>query len=328
MMREIFYSHAIREAIAEEMERDRNVFLLGEDVAEYGGAFKVTQGLASQFGKARVRNTPICENSFVGVAIGAALLGMRPIVDIMFQDFITLAMDQIVNHAAKIHYMYGGQMSVPIVIRTPAGGGRCYGPTHSQSLEAWFIHVPGIKVAAPATPYDAKGMLKSAIRDDNPVIFVESKLLYGQKGPVPDGDFTVPLGEAKLVREGDDITLIAYSRMVREAERAAAMLDEEGVSCEVIDLRTLAPLDISTIATSVIKTGRAVVVEEGCLTGGVGAEVSARIMENCFDYLNAPVRRVAALDVAVPCAESLERAALPDAGKVVAAVRELMQKYG
>jgi len=327
-MREMFYSHAIREAIAEEMERDPNVFLLGEDVAEYGGAFKVTQGLVGQFGKGRIRNTPICENSFVGVAVGAAMLGMRPVVDIMFQDFITLAMDQIVNHASKIHYMYGGQLSVPIVIRTPAGGGRCYGPTHSQSLEAWFMHVPGLKVAAPATAHDAKGMLKAAIRDNSPVVFVESKLLYGQKGLVPEEDYVVPLGQARVVREGEHLTLIAYSRMVGEAERAATALDREGISCEVIDLRTLAPLDLQSIADSVVKTGRAVVVEEGCLTGGVGAEVSAQIVENCFDYLNAPVQRVAALDVAVPCADALERAALPDAGKVMATVRQLMQKYG
>ncbi len=327
-MRELFYSHAIREAIAEEMERDPDVFLLGEDVAEYGGAFKVTQGLVERFGKERIRNTPISENSFVGVATGAALLGMRPIVDIMFQDFITLAMDQIVNHASKIHYMYGGQMRVPIVIRTPAGGGRCYGPTHSQSLDAWFMHVPGLKIAAPATAHDAKGMLKSAIRDDNPVLFIESKLLYGQKGLVPEEEYVVPLGEARTVIEGDDVTLISYSRMTIEAEKAAKVLAQEGVSCEVIDLRTLAPLDMQAIADSVTKSGRAVVVEEGCLTGGVGAEISARITESCFDYLNAPIRRVAALDVPVPCADSLERAALPDAGKIVVVVRKLMEQYG
>lgn len=327
-MQELFYSHAIREAIAEEMERDPDVFLLGEDVAEYGGAFKVTQGLVERFGKERIRNTPISENSFVGVATGAALLGMRPIVDIMFQDFITLAMDQIVNHASKIHYMYGGQMRVPIVIRTPAGGGRCYGPTHSQSLDAWFMHVPGLKVAAPATAHDAKGMLKSAIRDDNPVLFIESKLLYGQKGVVPEEEYVVPLGEARIVMEGDDVTLIAYSRMSIEAEKAAKVLAQEGVSCEVIDLRTLAPLDMQAITDSVTTTGRAIVVEEGCLTGGVGAEISARITETCFDYLNAPIRRVAALDVPVPCADSLERAALPDAGKIVVAVRKLMEQYG
>ncbi|MBI3921836.1 MAG: alpha-ketoacid dehydrogenase subunit beta [Armatimonadetes bacterium] len=326
-MREIFYSHAIREAIAEEMERDPSVFMLGEDIAEYGGAFKVTQGLSDRFGKERIRNTPISENSFVGVATGAALLGFRPIVDIMFQDFITLAMDQITNHATKIHYMYGGQMKVPLVIRTPAGGGRCYGPTHSQSLEAWFMHIPGLKVAAPATAYDAKGMLKSAIRDDNPVVFVESKLLYGQKGPVPEEEYLVPLGEARVIREGEDVTLIAYSRMTVESEKAARVLEQEGISCEVLDLRTLAPLDMGKVSDSVVKTGRAVIVEEGCLTNGVGAEVSARITESCFDYLNAPIRRVAALDVPVPCADSLERAALPDAGKIVTTVRRLLEQY-
>jgi pyruvate/2-oxoglutarate/acetoin dehydrogenase E1 component len=331
-MREIYYSWALREAMAEEMERDPSVFVLGEDIAEYGGAFKVTQGLAERFGRMRVRNTPISENSIVGVGVGAAICGMRPIVDIMFQDFITLAMDQIVNHAAKFHYMYGGQCNVPMVIRTPAGGGRCYGPTHSQSLEAWFMHVPGLKVVAPATAYDAKGLLKSAIRDDNPVFFVESKLLYGIKGPVPEpdgpgGDYTVPIGEAKVTREGEHLTLIAYSRMTVEAEKAAAALAEGGIECEVVDLRTLAPLDADTIAASVEKTGRAIVVCEDAKTAGVSAEVMARVMEECFDFLHAPVRRVAAADTPVPCADNLERAALPDAQKIVDAAVELMEAY-
>ncbi|MDQ3815361.1 MAG: alpha-ketoacid dehydrogenase subunit beta [Armatimonadota bacterium] len=331
-MRELFYSWALREAMAEEMERDPRVFILGEDIAEYGGAFKVTQGLVERFGRERVRNTPISENSICGVAVGAAIVGMRPIVDIMFQDFIALAMDQIVNHAAKFHYMYGGQCTVPIVIRTPAGGGRNYGPTHSQSLEAWFMHVPGLKVVAPATAYDAKGLLKSAIRDDNPVLFIESKLLYGVKGPVPEfhepgGDYTVPIGEAKVTREGDHLTLIAYSRMTVEAEKAAEALAGSGITCDVVDLRTLAPLDIDTVAASVEKTGRALVICEDCKTGGVSAEVMARVTEECFDFLQAPVRRVAAADTPVPCADILEKAALPDAQKIIDAAVALLQQY-
>lgn len=331
-MREIYYSWALREAMAEEMERDPSVFILGEDIADYGGAFKVTQGLADKFGRERVRNTPISENTICGVGVGAAITGMRPIVDIMFQDFITLAMDQIVNHAAKFHYMYGGQCTVPVVFRTPAGGGRCYGPTHSQSLEAWFMHVPGLKVVAPSNAYDAKGLLKAAIRDDNPVVFVESKLLYGAKGLVPafdeeGGDYTVPIGEAKLTREGEHLTIIAYSRMTVEAEKAADALAGAGITCDVVDLRTLAPLDADTIAASVEKTGRALIVCEDCRTAGVSAEIMARVMEECFDFLRAPVRRVAAADTPVPCADNLEKAALPDAQTIADAAVKLLQEY-
>ena len=331
-MREIYYSWALREAMAEEMARDQSVFILGEDIAGYGGAFKVTEGLADQFGTVRVRNTPISENTICGVAVGAAVSGMRPIVDIMFQDFITLAMDQIVNHAAKFHYMYGGQCNVPIVIRTPAGGGRCYGPTHSQSLEAWLMHVPGLKIVAPSNAYDAKGLLKSAIRDNNPVIVVESKLLYGTRGAVPDpnasdGDYTVPIGQAKVLLEGEDVTLVAYSRMTAEAQKAAAELAQQDISCEIVDLRSLAPLDMETVSQSVQKTGRAVVICEDCLTVGVSAEVTAQIMETCFDYLQAPIRRVAAADTPVPCSGILEQAALPDANKIANAVVGLLAEY-
>jgi len=326
-MPEIYYSHALREAMAEEMRRDPNVFLLGEDIAGYGGAFKVTQGLVEEFGPERVRNTPISENTIVGVGVGAAVCGMKPIVDIMFQDFLTLAMDQLVNHAAKFYYMYGNQASVPLVVRTPAGGGRNYGPTHSQSLEAWLIHVPGLKVVAPAFPADAKGLLASAIRDPNPVVFVESKLLYGTRGEVPDGEYLVPLGEAKIVREGSDVSLIAYSRMTIEALKAAQTLATQGINAEVVDLRTLSPLDMDSVAASVEKTGRALVICEDCITGGVSAEIAARIMEECFDFLQAPVRRVAGLDTPLPCADNLERLALPDAGKIVAAVRKMQEDY-
>ncbi len=326
-MPETYFSHAIRDAIAEEMRCDPSVFILGEDIAGYGGAFKVTQGLVEEFGAERVRNTPISENTIVGVGVGAAVCGMRPIVDIMFQDFIALAMDQLVNHAAKFYYMYGNQASVPMVVRTPAGGGRNYGPTHSQSLEAWLIHVPGLKVVAPAFAADAKGLLKAAIRDANPVVFVESKLLYGVRGEVPEGDYTVPIGEAKVVRAGTDVTLVAYSRMTIECLKAAQMLATGGVEAEVVDLRTLSPLDMDTVAASVEKTGRAVVVCEDCLTGGVSAEVAARVMEECFDFLQAPIRRVAGLDTPLPCADNLERLALPDAAKVVAAVERMRAEY-
>lgn len=311
-MRDIYYSHAIREALEEEMARDERVILIGEDIAEYGGAFKVTADIAQRFGKERVRNTPISENGFIGVAVGAAMTGLRPVAEIMFMDFLALAMDQLCNHAAKFRYQYGEQCRVPLVVRTPAGAGRSYGPTHSQSLERWLVATPGLLVAAPSTAADAKGMLKSAIRCDDPVVFIESKLLYGQRGEVPEGEHLVALGEATLRREGEHVTLVAYSRMVHEALKAAEALAKHDVSAEVIDLRTLAPLDMVTVTASVQKTGRAVVVEEGQLTGGVAAEVAARITEQCFDSLQAAPRRVAALDVPVPASRVLEQAATPD----------------
>jgi pyruvate/2-oxoglutarate/acetoin dehydrogenase E1 component len=321
---ELYYSHAIRRAIEEEMTRDDRVILLGEDIGEYGGAFKVTAGIAERFGKARVRNTPISENGFVGVAVGAAITGLRPVAEMMFMDFITLAMDQLVNQAAKFRYQYGPQAAVPIVVRCPAGAGRCYGPTHSQSLERYFVSTPGLLVACPATPYDAKGLLKAAIRCDDPVIFVESKLLYGVRGDVPDDDYTVPLGQAAVRREGSDATIVAYSRMVAEALKAAEALAERGSELAVIDLRCLAPLDMETVKQSVSGTGRVVVVEEGWRTGGVTAELSARITEECFDFLRAPVRRVAAADVPVPCANSLEQAATPDWRDIAQAAAEVL----
>jgi pyruvate dehydrogenase E1 component beta subunit len=325
-VRELSYSQALREALLEEMDRDERVFLIGEDVGVYGGAFKVTQGLLERYGPERVRDTPISENSIIGVATGAALLGMRPVAEIMFMDFIALAMDQIVNHAAKFFYMYGGQRPVPLVIRTPAGAGRGYGPTHSQSLEAWFLHTPGLKIACPATPADAKGLLKTAIRDDNPVLFMENKLLYGQKGRVPEGDYTVPFGQARVVRPGSDVTVITYSRMVQEAEAAAQALHRQGVEVEVVDLRTLAPLDLETIGESVGRTGRVVLVEEGCRTGGVGAELAARIMEEAFYDLEAPIVRLAGADVPIPCSPVLEKAVLPDRKAIAQAIVELLER--
>ncbi len=323
-MAQLTYSQAIRHALIEEMERDERVILLGEDIGLYGGAFRVTQGLVRRFGPERVINTPISENSFVGVAVGAALMGMRPVVEIMFMDFIALAMDQLVNHAAKLHYIYGGQARVPLVVRTPAGAGRGYGASHSQSLEAWFVHTPGLKVVAPSTPRDAHGLLKAAIRDDNPVVFMESKLLYGVKGDVPDPDEVLPLGKAAVVREGEDVTLVAYSRMTALALEAAARLDGQGIQCEVLDLRTLAPLDEEAILASVGKTTRAVIIEEDTRRGGVGAEVAAVIAEGAFGRLDSPLRRVACADSPIPCSPTLEQAILPSVDRIVEAVESLI----
>ncbi len=284
----MYYSHAIREALLEEMERDPTVVLIGEDIAEYGGAFKVTADFVERFGRDRVRNTPISEGGFVGVAIGAALTGLRPVVEIMFMDFITLAMDQLINHAAKFRYMYHGQVKTPLVVRTPAGAGRRYGPTHSQTLERHFIATPGLVVIAPATPADAKGLLKAAIRCDDPVVFIESKVLYGQRGEVPEGDQVTPIGRARVAREGEHATIVAWSRMVDESLRAAEALAGHGIEVEVLDLRTLAPLDMDAVAASVAKTGRVVVVEEGPLTGGVAAGRAATAREGSAVIGRAP----------------------------------------
>jgi len=322
-MRVISTSEAIREALAQEMERDERVFLMGEDIGVYGGAFGVTRGLLERFGKDRVVETPISEAAFVGLAIGAALLGRRPVVEIMFSDFLLLAMDQLVNHAAKLRYVYGKQASVPMVVRTPGGCGRAYGPTHSQAVEGYFVHTPGIKVVAPSTPYDAKGLLLSAIRDPNPVLFIENRVLYAQKGEVPQDDYTIPLARAAVVRSGKDLTVVAYSRMVHEAAAAAESLAAEGIDAEIIDLRTLSPLDTDTVNESVKKTGRVILVEEGPRTGGVLAEVAARIAEEALDYLDAPVRRLAMPDIPVPCSPVLEEAALPSREDIARAAREL-----
>jgi len=321
---ELTYADAVRAALVEEMERDERVILLGEDIAEYGGAFRVTRGLVHDFGAERVINTPISENSFVGAAVGAALTGLRPVVEIMFMDFITLAMDQLVNHAAKLHYIYGGQVRVPLVIRTPSGAGRGYGASHSQSLEAWFVHTPGIKVVAPATAADARGLLKAAIRDDNPVLVLENKLLYSRRGPVPDDEGIVPIGKARIARSGSDVTLIAYSRMTSLALEAAEAMEAEGISCEVLDLRTLSPLDEEAILESVARTRRAVIVEEDTRRAGVGAEVAAVLADQGFDSLDSPVRRVAAADTPIPCCPVLEEAVLPSVAKIIDAVESLI----
>ena len=325
-MRTISYTEALREALREELTRDPDVFVMGEDIGLYGGAFGVTRGLLDQFGPERILDTPISEQGFVGAAVGAALAGSRPVVEIMFMDFITLAVDQMVNQAAKLRYVLGKQARCPLVLRAVGGGGRCYGPTHSQSLEAWFTHVPGLKVVAPATPADAKGLLKAAIRDDNPIVFMEHKLLYGRQGEVAEGDDAlVPLGKARLARTGADITLVAWSWMAAEAERAAEELAAQGIDAEVVDLRSLIPLDIEAVIASVKKTHRVLIVQEACKTGGFGAEIGCRIFENVYDYLDAPIRRIATPDVPLSASPVLERAAMPDCNRIVEAAMEMVR---
>jgi 2-oxoisovalerate dehydrogenase E1 component beta subunit len=321
-MAEITYLQAIHDALWEELERDEDVFLLGEDIGVYGGAFKVTEGLFQRFGPKRVLDTPMAETGIVGAAIGAALMGMRPVAEMQFADFITCAFDQLVNFAATNHYRWGG--AVPIVVRAPSGGGLRAGPFHSQNPEAWFVHTPGLKVVAPATPYDAKGLLKAAVRDDNPVIYFENKYLYRHaKGDVPDGDYVVPIGVADVKRAGEDISVVTYGAMVQESLLAAQQLAEEGVDVEVVDLRSLKPLDRETVLTSARKTGKVAVVHEACRTGGVGGELAALIFEEAFEWLDAPLVRVAAPDTPVPYSPPLEDAFRPDAGKILAALREL-----
>lgn len=312
--------HAVRKAMRDAMAADPAVVLMGEDIGAYGGAFKVTQGLIDEFGPRRIIETPISENSFAGVAAGAAMMGLRPIVEFMFMDFMALAIDQICNHAAKLSYMYAGQCRVPVVYRAPFGGGFGYGASHSQALEAWFMHTPGLKVVVPATPAAAYGLLMSAIRDDGPVVFLESKALYGIEGEVPDQPFAIPLGEGCVVRAGSDVTVVGYGRTVWLAIEAANRLANQ-ISVEVIDLRTLAPLDRALLTASARKTSRLVVVEDDCLTAGVGAEVVATVCESV--RLASPAVRVACADVPLPCCESLESAALPSMEKVVAAIEKV-----
>ena len=318
---------ALRDAMAEEMRRDEDVFVMGEDVAVFQGSFKVTEGLLDEFGEKRVRDTPISENSIVGMGVGAAMGGLRPIVEIMTVNFALLAMDQIVNHAAAIPYMFGGQVRVPMVIRMPGGGGHQLGPTHSHSFEALFLQIPGLLVACPSTPADGKGLLKAAIRDDNPVIFIEHETLYGIRGEVPEnGDDVVDFGEAAIRREGSDVTIVGILRMAEVAMQAAKTLSEEhGVEAEVIDPRTLRPLDLDTIIESVQKTNRAVIVEEGWPHGGVGANLAALIQGQAFDYLDAPVERVTGADVHMPYSKRMEQAAIPHAENVVSAALQTLE---
>jgi pyruvate dehydrogenase E1 component beta subunit len=312
---------ALRDAMAEEMRRDENVFLMGEDVGVFQGAFKVSEGLLDEFGEKRVRDTPISENTIVGTGVGAAMGGLRPIVEIMTVNFSLLAMDMVVNHAAAIPYMFGGQVRVPMVLRMPGGGGHQLGPTHSHSFESMFLQIPGLLVACPSTPADGKGLLKAAIRDDNPVVFIEHETLYGSRGEVPeDDDHVLNFGEAAIRREGDDVTIVGILRMAEAVQKAAEVLaNEHGVQAEVIDPRTLRPLDLDTILDSVRKTNRAVVVEEGWPHGGVGANLAALIQEQAFDHLDAPVERVTGADVPMPYSKRLEQAAMPHSEHVVSA---------
>jgi pyruvate dehydrogenase E1 component beta subunit len=314
---------AINEALHEEMRRDDRVFIMGEDIGVAGGVFKVTAGLLDEFGPERVRDTPIAEAGIVGLAVGAAMTGMRPIVEIMFSDFTTLASDQIVNQAAKLRYMTAGQTSIPLVIRAAMGAGRRAAAQHSQSLQAWFAHIPGLKVVMPSNPADAKGLLKSAIRDDNPVMYFEDKMMYNEKGPIPDGDYTVPLGEARIHRAGTDATLICTSSMLYPAIDAADQLAEEGIEVEVIDPRSITPLDEETLVNSAVKTGHVLIIDEGYQNYGVTAEIAARVQEKAFDYLDAPVRRLGAADVPIPFAPSLEDLTIPSADRIVEIVHEM-----
>lgn len=324
-VRKITYRDALREALREEMKRDPSVFLLGEDIGRYwGGAFKVTDGLAQEFGDERVRDTPISESAIVGTAVGAAITGMRPVAEIMFGDLTALAMDQIANQAAKIRYMFGGQATCPLVVRTPFGAGVNIASHHSQSLEAWYMHVPGLNVAVPSSPYEAKGLLKTAIRGEDPVFFCEHKLLYPVVGEVPEDEYLVPFGEAAVKKEGSDVTVVATLYMVHKALDAAQILERDGISVEVIDPRTLTPLDTKTIIKSVKKTGRIVIVSEDCKTAGVSAEIAARVAEEAIDYLDAPIRRVTAFDTPIPFSPPLEQFIIPNEQSIIRAIKEIV----
>jgi pyruvate dehydrogenase E1 component beta subunit len=336
----VTYRQALHDTLAEEMRRDANVVLMGEEIGLFEGSYKITAGLLKEFGPDRVMDTPIAEEGFVGAAVGAAMLGLRPVVEIMTVNFSLLAIDQVVNHAAKIHYMFGGQAKVPMVLRTPEGGGQQLAATHSQNFSSWYAYIPGLKVVAPATPADARGLLKSAIRDDDPVIFLENLALYNTKGDVPDlgaeaasnghhDEHLVPIGTAAIMKRGTDLTLVAYSRMSVVALEVARRLEQEqGISCEVIDVRSLRPLDRTTLIESVKKTSRCVVVEEDWYSYGVGAELVATIQEGAFDYLDAPIRRVAQAEVPLPYAKVMEQAALPKSHNIVETIKATLEASG
>ena len=318
------YREALNQAMREEMQRDPRVFLIGEEVGYYQGAFKVSKGFVEEFGTERVRDTPITEAGFTGLAIGSAMAGLRPIVELMTFNFGILALDQIVNNAAKIRYMSGGQISIPMVIRGPGSAAHQLAAQHSQSLEAWFCHVPGLKVIAPATPHDAKGLLKAAIRDDNPVIFIEAQLLYGTKGDVQEGDYTVPIGKAEIKREGKDVTIAAYSKMLLLALEAASELAKDGIDAEIVDLRTLKPLDVATLVQSIKKTGRLVIVEEGWRFAGLGAQIAESVYSTVFDALDGPIVRVTGEEVPMPYSRPLEDLAIPDRTRIIQAVKQVL----
>ena len=323
-MRKITYREALREGLREEMQRDESVFLLGEDIAEFGGSYKVTQGLFEEFGPDRVRNTPISEAAIAGASLGAALLGMRPVAEYMYIDFSLLALDQIANQIAKARYMFGGKAKAALVIRTQGGAGRSSGPHHAQSLEAWFCHIPGLKVVMPSTPYDVKGLIKSSIRDDDPIIFIEHKLLYNEKGSVPDEEYLIPIGKADIKREGKDVTIVATSLMVTKTLNAAERLARDGIEAEVLDPMTLVPLDEESILQSVRKTGRLVIVHEACRRAGYGAEIAAIVAEKALYDLDAPIKRVAAFNTPIPFAPKLEDFVIPDEQAIINEVRELL----
>ena len=324
-MREITYLEAVREAMTQEMERDSRVFLIGEDIGEYGGAFQVSYGMLEKFGPERILDTPITELGLTGAATGAALIGMRPIAEIMFMDFTTLASEQLVNQAAKLRFMFGGNATVPLVLRTPAGSGTGAAEHHSQSFENWFVHVPGLKVVMPTTPYDAKGLLIASIRDDNPVVFIEHKLLYKTKGDVPEDLYEIPLGKADIKREGKDLTIIATSIMVQRSLQAAEELAKDGIDVEIVDPRTLRPLDTETIVNSVKKTGKVLIVHEAVKTGGFGGELAGVIAESeAFGYLDAPILRLAGREVPIPYNRNLELKAVPQVEDIIQKARELV----
>ncbi|WP_163115341.1 MULTISPECIES: alpha-ketoacid dehydrogenase subunit beta [Bacillus] len=325
-MREISYLEAVREAMSQEMRENQDVFILGEDIGVYGGAFGVTRGMIEEFGPERVRNTPISEAAIAGGAVGAALTGMRPILELQFSDFITIAMDQLVNQAAKTRYMFGGKGKVPLVVRTPAGSGTGAAAQHSQSLEAWMAHIPGLKVVQPSTAYDAKGLLKAAMDDDNPVIFYEHKLLYKTIGEVPEEQYSIPLGKADVKRSGKDVTIVATAIMVHKALEAAKELEAEGIDVEIIDPRTLVPLDEETIIESVKKTGKCIVVHEAVKRGGYGGEIASMIAESeAFDFLDAPIKRLGGLAVPIPYNPTLEKAVIPQVPDIIEAAKELVR---
>ncbi|MCG3173979.1 MAG: 2-oxoisovalerate dehydrogenase subunit beta [Myxococcota bacterium] len=319
------YREAVARGLREEMRRDKNVYILGEEVGVWGGAYAVTRGFLDEFGPERVRDTPIAEMAIAGCAIGSAMMGMKPVAELMTINFAILALDQIGNHAAKLHHMFNGQITCPIVVRTAAGWGQL-AATHSQSLEVWFAHLPGLKVVMPGTPADACGLIKAAIRDPDPVVFIENSKLYNRKDEVPDAEYLLPIGKSDIKRRGRHITLVSWGRMIHETLDAAEQLKAEGVEAEVIDLRTLRPLDFEPVAASVRKTNRAVIVEEGWLSFGVGAELAARIQEECFDHLDAPVGRVAALEVPLPYSKPLEAMCIPGAPQIIAAAKKTLYR--
>lgn len=319
----IRYNKAVNEALREEMKRDEKVVIAGEDVGDAGGSFGITRGLLKEFGEMRVIDTPISESAIVGLAVGASATGMKPVIEIMFMDFIAVCFDPIINQAAKMRYMSGGQMSLPFVLRTQSGAGLNAGPQHSQSLEALLMHIPGIKVVMPSNPHDAKGLLKTAIRDNNPVIFIENKALYGMKGEVPEEEYLIPFGKAKVIKTGTDVTIVTFGQMVNKVNKAAETLEKDGISVELIDPRTITPLDKETIKQSVKKTGRLVIVHEAVKIAGVGAEIAAMVQEEAFDYLDAPIQRVAAPFTPVPYSKPLENYYLPNEERIINAVKRI-----